>query len=64
MRPIPPMAPLLAILALLPGLSVLAQAVIYVGLIRLLVVDTGALSWAAMGVRRSGPAGGRLAWRE
>ena len=32
--------------------SVLAQAVIYVGLIRLLVVDVGALSWAEMAVRR------------
>lgn len=32
--------------------SVALQAVIYVGLIRLLVVDTGALSWAGMGVRR------------
>jgi membrane protease YdiL (CAAX protease family) len=32
--------------------SVALQAVIYVGLIRLLVVDTGALSWAAMHVRR------------
>jgi len=32
--------------------SVAVQAVIYVGLIRLLVVDTGALSWAAMHIRR------------
>ncbi len=32
--------------------SIAAQAVIYVGLIRLLVVDAGALSWAEMGVRR------------
>lgn len=32
--------------------SVVIQALVYVGLIRLLVVDTGALSWAAMGVRR------------
>ena len=32
--------------------SVLVQAVVYVGLIRLLVVDTGALSWADMGIRR------------
>jgi membrane protease YdiL (CAAX protease family) len=32
--------------------SVVIQALIYVGLIRLLVVDTGALSWAEMGVRR------------
>jgi membrane protease YdiL (CAAX protease family) len=36
--------------------SVAAQALIYVGLIRLLVVDAGALSWADMGVRR--PAAG------
>lgn len=32
-------------------LSVAIQAVVYVGLIRLLVVDTGALDWQAMGVR-------------
>ena len=32
--------------------SVLLQALVYIGLIRLLVVDTGALSWAEMGVRR------------
>ncbi|MDF2735392.1 MAG: protease family protein [Chloroflexota bacterium] len=32
--------------------SVSVQAVIYAGLIRLLVVDTGALSWAEMGLRR------------
>jgi membrane protease YdiL (CAAX protease family) len=32
--------------------SVVLQAVVYVGLIRLLVVDTGALSWAAMGISR------------
>ena len=32
--------------------SVMVQALVYVGLIRLLVVDTGALSWAEMGVRR------------
>ena len=32
--------------------SVVVQALVYVGLIRLLVVDTGALSWAEMGVRR------------
>ena len=32
--------------------SVLVQTVVYVALIRLLVVDTGALSWAEMGVRR------------
>jgi membrane protease YdiL (CAAX protease family) len=33
-------------------LSVAIQAGVYVGLIRLLVVDTGALDWGAMGVRR------------
>jgi len=33
-------------------ISVLAQAVIYVGLIRLLVIDVGALTWAEMGMRR------------
>jgi len=32
--------------------SVLLQAVVYIGLIRLLVVDSGALSWAAMGITR------------
>lgn len=32
--------------------SVVAQALVYVALIRLLVVDTGALDWASMGVRR------------
>lgn len=32
--------------------SVAAQAVIYIGLVRLLVVDAGALSWSEMGVRR------------
>ena len=32
--------------------SVALQALIYAGLIRLLVVDTGALSWAEMGLRR------------
>jgi membrane protease YdiL (CAAX protease family) len=37
----------------LAGITV--QALVYVALIRLLVVDTGALSWAAMGLR--GPAG-------
>ncbi len=31
--------------------SILIQALVYVGLIRLLVVDTGALSWADMGIR-------------
>jgi membrane protease YdiL (CAAX protease family) len=36
--------------------AVVAQALIYIGLIRLLVVDAGALSWPEMGVRR--PAGG------
>ncbi len=37
-----------------PGalLSVGVQAAVYVGLIRLLVVDTGALNWRAMGIRR------------
>jgi membrane protease YdiL (CAAX protease family) len=33
-------------------LSVALQAVVYVALIRLLVVDTGALAWHAMGLRR------------
>ena len=33
-------------------LSVTIQAIVYLGLIRLLVVDTGALDWRAMGVRR------------
>lgn len=32
--------------------SVLAQALVYVALIRLLVVDAGSLSWAEMGIRR------------
>jgi membrane protease YdiL (CAAX protease family) len=32
--------------------SVAVQAIVYLGLIRLLVVDTGALTWAEMGVRR------------
>lgn len=32
--------------------SVALQALVYVGLIRLLIVDAGVLSWAAMGVRR------------
>jgi membrane protease YdiL (CAAX protease family) len=32
--------------------SVLVQTVVYVALIRLLVIDAGALSWAEMGVRR------------
>jgi uncharacterized protein len=32
--------------------SVLLQALVYVGLIRLLVVDTGALDWRGMGIRR------------
>jgi membrane protease YdiL (CAAX protease family) len=32
--------------------SVVAQALIYVGLVRLLVVDAGALDWRSMGVRR------------
>ena len=33
-------------------ISVALQAVVYIGLIRLLVVDTGALDWRAMGLRR------------
>ncbi len=33
-------------------LSVTIQAVVYVGLVRLLVVDVGALDWAAMGIGR------------
>jgi membrane protease YdiL (CAAX protease family) len=32
--------------------SVLLQAVVYIGLIRLLVVDAGALTWTDMGLRR------------
>ena len=32
--------------------SVLLQAVVYVGVVRLLVVDSGALSWSAMGITR------------
>jgi membrane protease YdiL (CAAX protease family) len=32
--------------------SIIVQTLVYVGLIRLLVVDTGALDWAAMGLRR------------
>jgi membrane protease YdiL (CAAX protease family) len=32
--------------------SVLLQAVVYIGLVRLLVVDSGALSWSAMGITR------------
>ncbi|HSL75480.1 MAG TPA: hypothetical protein VK867_00950, partial [Candidatus Limnocylindrales bacterium] len=32
--------------------SVLLQATVYIGLIRLLVVDNGALSWTAMGITR------------
>ncbi|MFL5686206.1 MAG: CPBP family intramembrane glutamic endopeptidase [Chloroflexota bacterium] len=32
--------------------SVLLQALVYIGLIRLLVVDSGALSWTAMGITR------------
>jgi membrane protease YdiL (CAAX protease family) len=32
--------------------SVIVQALVYIGLIRLLVVDTGALTWADMGIRR------------
>ena len=33
--------------------AVVIQALIYIGLIRLLVVDAGALSWSAMGITRS-----------
>jgi membrane protease YdiL (CAAX protease family) len=33
-------------------LSVVIQAVVYIALVRLLVVDTGALDWRAMGLRR------------
>jgi membrane protease YdiL (CAAX protease family) len=33
-------------------LSVALQAAVYIGLIRLLVVDTGALTWGGMGLRR------------
>jgi membrane protease YdiL (CAAX protease family) len=36
-------------------LSVLLQTLVYAGLIRLLVVDTGALSWLQMGLTRFGP---------
>jgi len=44
-------------------LSVTITALIYVGLIRLLVVGTGALDWGAMGVGRFGPTAlGELAW--
>jgi membrane protease YdiL (CAAX protease family) len=46
-------APLDGPLAALVSISV--QVVVYAALIRLLVVDTGALSWADMGVRRLGP---------
>ena len=43
-------------------LSVTVQAIVYVGLVRLLVVDTGALAWQAMGIRRpSLPALGEIA---
>jgi membrane protease YdiL (CAAX protease family) len=52
-----------------PGslLSIVVQAVVYVSLIRLLVVDTGALDWRAMGVRRLDPRslaeiGGGVLW--
>ena len=49
--------PLVALGAALDGpvgqlASVIAQSLVYAGLIRLLVVDTGALSWAQMGIRR------------
>lgn len=47
--------------------SVTIQALVYVGLVRLLVVDTGALDWGAMGVGRLGrravtEMAGGLAW--
>jgi membrane protease YdiL (CAAX protease family) len=32
-------------------LSVVIQAIVYIGMIRLLVVDTGALDWRSMGIR-------------
>ena len=35
-------------------LSVAVQTLVYIGLIRLLVVDAGALSWSEMGIRRLG----------
>ena len=42
--------------------SVSAQAIVYVALIRLLVVDSGALTWAQMGLRRfDGAAASNLA---
>ncbi len=44
-------------------LSIAIQALVYAGLIRLLVVDTRALSWAEMGVRRpDGRALGEVVW--
>jgi membrane protease YdiL (CAAX protease family) len=48
-------------------LSVTVEALVYVGLVRLLVVDAGALDWAAMGVRRLdrsalGEIGGGALW--
>jgi membrane protease YdiL (CAAX protease family) len=48
-------------------LSVTIQALVYVGLVRLLVVDTGALTWSEMGIRRLGRAaliemGGGAIW--
>jgi membrane protease YdiL (CAAX protease family) len=36
-------------------LGLLLTAAVYLGLVRLLVVGTGSLSWAEMGVRRPGP---------
>ncbi len=43
-------------------LSVTVQAAVYIGLVRLLVVDTGALDWRAMGIRPLGlPALGEVA---
>jgi membrane protease YdiL (CAAX protease family) len=40
-------------------LAIVAQVLLYVALIRLLVVDTGALTWSGMGIRR--PASGSIA---
>jgi membrane protease YdiL (CAAX protease family) len=44
-------------------LSVTITGLVYVGLVRFLVVGTGALDWGAMGVGRFGPAAlGELTW--
>jgi membrane protease YdiL (CAAX protease family) len=51
-----PVSPLAALIA------VTLTAIVYVGLVRLLVVDHGALTWAEMGIRRPGvPALGAFA---